>query len=1844
MTEQHRAIREQANEFYSPENVEATKRRNQAAMAIESQVEPPAPVVDNNGVFSSLEEAIKRKDTAGLGKFRLDPTARQGVSRAIGVDADGQEWIIGTIVEGEAPTSEDGSVSGAPAEEDPEEAQRLPVLDIKAPPLTPDMDILDMTKVIEDQALKVEKREQPPEPEPSLLRQVETTLNAPFSGLTRGVAKAGANALSFTGILEQEDVDQFFGQLDQISEMATEGVPAADALDATGEIAGNYIVPAAAAIGPLTAMGASPLLAAAISELGVGAIATSPNEGNVFNMIPEDSEAFGLVRDLLATSPDDPEWMNRSRNAVEAMVGLGIGEAAARGAIKAIDQSKRLVESSAFQSMLDQIDAADAQLKEKAKGGTMGAGVDPTDALALLKPLADAMRSGRKSDLMDVLRLRSEQMQLPPKDRVQPSGDEMFDTSPEAYERNLPEQIETEVPRTDTSGPMPKKDRTRPLIDKADEIAEVLARNARPHVGTNVQYFYHPGPIIDKAIELGIPRAQAENAVAEFMLLYAATSPRTQTLPNLLSAALVRAKNAAGIKFDDIVGPGKDMPGINEHGYPMIIQKKGEAGQTTDGTHRKLLEALERDGKIDYRTNPKPYTFAENLRGNLNGVTVDTHAIRAAINALNEVDPGSVPRQWFGTQASYDAYVKDPSILPSLLQKKPVQGGIDDSLASKAVAGQDYQVEYAVFSDIYRKVAEKLGVHPAEAQSLSWFANGKVTGLASAPKTVVELINDRIDVTAQLLGKTKEEVFEGFMLGRTPLLTAAGAMIGAGSFVAPDQAEANTPPEGIPADLLAEGDEVQVASLAGRLADMLKGSEDLTRKALPDADLKKLRNAVEMSGKIDADLLSEFNYNQWSDPKEIDMLFSELVDLGKDRASLYKAAPGKEARRQMQQTLDEIAVVEKEADAAFQAGRMSRQDYDAFMSDLRTQKADTARRLDESERKSRLSPEVQTAEDREWLAARLNMQPEDLADFGVGKPMNSIEITATKVMLEGMMKKFRKLHAKTVAAPTEENVVEMRRLAMVMAATLLKFKGAATEAGRTLNALRGVAKTPVAREQEISNLYKLADNGTTNEAFLAAVTDILQNPDDVALFRFMEKQRKVTTKDMMFEAWINSLLGSPQTHVVNIISNAMLNNLLVADRYGAALVGSVRRGIAGNAGTKQGAAGVTMDEAVQYHMAQFGAAWEAVQVFTRTLRSGQGTDVMQKITPEFQPAITAQNIREAWGLSPRVLRDGGIPARVVDGLGEYYFRGPSRLLQAADEAFKINAYRQEIYAQAVREIANNPQWTRAEAGRRFAEIITDPEINAPHIHIRAIDQARAATLTSPPGEIGQLAAKLRAKVPFAKVVLPFFGVINNIVKTTFAHLPIPSPTAIRTLRDPRVPAAEKDEILGRYAVGATLLAGFAGMASQGGFISGRMSDDPKTLQLLENQGRAQYSIFIPGGNAVANALGVPENGQWVSYERTAPVGAIIAIAADVGQALAYMDDPVERDNLALAAVAAVAPFLMDQSVMTGIRDVFDAIDPTFAAGEDRIERMGSFIGDLAATTPGMVAGPLAPGTPLSGAIARAVDPTRRSARPDKTEGPEMRVLQRMLRKIYSRTPGLSSTLPAYRNVWGEEVFYGSAGPDFFSPIWSQKAAWDWSRLSDIEGIPDRAADPNGSFYGMEVGEELTRSGYIKWLNVVGVDGELERLGMPLSRPGKNIQSEKLTEEQWQELVFLAGKGVTVSGDMIDIRAEDSTGRPLLAEFDRVPKSVRDLSAELGLQPGKSYTQKQMLDAIVRSPWYQNYLDGIDTEGGEGIDTKVEVLTAVHNFYNDLARKAARAKYLDLDGRLKRKQMEAEMLR
>lgn len=375
--------------------------------------------------------------------------------------------------------------------------------------------------------------------------------------------------------------------------------------------------------------------------------------------------------------------------------------------------------------------------------------------------------------LREAYNTRAAQMELKPKDRIQPdpSRQRYIDTD---YQTPSPVEfrdLSDNYPRNpDPSAALPKGDRARVLIDRRGEVAKRLTEKIvqSGQMGMDTRYFYHSdGPLYRAARKAGLDDAEAQKYVRDFADNFAATSPRTDVEMNTRNATSVMAKEASGIPHRQIVGPGSG--GISEAGYPMMTGK--------GGIHGILIDEVQSGRGINPATNTKPATFGGNMAGNRSGATVDTHAIRGVLQTLNEVDPGSVPADFIYPKFR-EQYRNDPSVLTPNM--------IDDTLASQMIGPKGSttkaQTEYPVFADIFHDVADNLGVSPAEAQSMAWFGLGGDTNLASAPKTVADVFDERLNVTAKALGIPTDEAARRVFRREIPLLGVSGlGLLGAGA-------------------------------------------------------------------------------------------------------------------------------------------------------------------------------------------------------------------------------------------------------------------------------------------------------------------------------------------------------------------------------------------------------------------------------------------------------------------------------------------------------------------------------------------------------------------------------------------------------------------------------------------------------------------------------------------------------------------------------------------------------------------------------------------------------------------------------------------------------------------------------------------------------------------------------------------------------------------------------------------------------------------------------------------------------------------------------------------------------
>ena len=496
-------------------------------------------------------------------------------------------------------------------------------------------------------------------------------------------------------------------------------------------------------------------------------------------------EAFSM-----APITGDIDALDEMKRDIEAQNYVGAGVGATVNAIpfmpKAVKRKAKAAITKAIKAAPEAVGKGIKYLTEDPMGALREAGgAIEEGAQALIRPGTKTAAKqagvldrptyslGKRGD--EVLAARAAQSDLPEAARVKPEGPTFFGDTPEAYQdpKYMPAQEATYVPRGGPGQPLPAKGRTQILVNEREKVAQALAERARPYLGTEAQFFYNTGPIRKKAMELGYSREEIDDWLNEFGKAYAATSPRTQTEQNLRNATLSMAKHKHGTPMTEPVVPYVDpetgQPFTSDKGYQMMLGPAAEG--RSQGIHRGLLSDVYNPGiGLDPNTNPKPFTFAQNTIGNLQGATVDTHAIRGVWDVMNQMQPGSIPDTLIKTEFR-KAYKADPT-------KFDPATWLKDKLESVKVGPKGrtvkMQTEYGPYADIYKRMGEILGVSPAEAQSMGWFGSGSRTGLGSEVKSIPTLLSDRIKVTSKLLGLPEEDVFRMLLHREIPLAQREG--------------------------------------------------------------------------------------------------------------------------------------------------------------------------------------------------------------------------------------------------------------------------------------------------------------------------------------------------------------------------------------------------------------------------------------------------------------------------------------------------------------------------------------------------------------------------------------------------------------------------------------------------------------------------------------------------------------------------------------------------------------------------------------------------------------------------------------------------------------------------------------------------------------------------------------------------------------------------------------------------------------------------------------------------------------------------------------------------------------
>ena len=546
--------------------------------------------------------------------------------------------------------------------------------------------------------------------------------------------------------------------------------------------------------------------------------------------------------------------------------------------------------------------------------------------------------------------------------------------------------------------------------------------------------------------------------------------------------------------------------------------------------------------------------------------------------------------------------------------------------------------------------------------------------------------------------------------------------------------------------------------------------------------------------------------------------------------------------------------------------------------------------------------------DQELAVANTKRLEKQLADLKAGKTTikNKREITLEEKRLKKEIKAIRKASPKKVRSDEELAEANIKRIQQ-----------------RIKNLKSG--KTPVKSKRELTELEESLR--TEERALLAEkrITEILSADDLQARqrLRFMELSLKARSRDILTEIYINGLLSSIKTSVVNFTGNS------------SATVSSIfERAYAG--ATNDSINGVTLGEAAQLtwsYVTSFGDFW---RTFFYAAKNGPSTNAIKN------DLITVHN----QSISGAILGIGGNVGKALDGVG-WAVNLPGRMLLSMDEAFKMIHYRAQINALSYRKARSilGDGASNSAIALKHSEIKNDV-LNHKDILAEAKDFSEINTFTNKLAEIDHFDVKTnttiqvdglsrsfkklidRDKSGILRVFIPFFQTPVNLLTYAGQRTPFIRNYSNKLQRELKgdLGLATKQLAEAKVATGNMMWATAMGMAMTGNYTGAPPVDYKLRIQQEEAMGGAfWYSRLTKDG--------------WKPYDRFDPLGIFLAGSANMtnmvrsiidltgqGNRDGYTAELMEAYNQTFAdAVVGTVRLVTDRHYLQGFGNLVDMI-------------------------------------------------------------------------------------------------------------------------------------------------------------------------------------------------------------------------------------------------------------------------------------------------------------------------------
>ena len=535
--------------------------------------------------------------------------------------------------------------------------------------------------------------------------------------------------------------------------------------------------------------------------------------------------------------------------------------------------------------------------------------------------------------------------------------------------------------------------------------------------------------------------------------------------------------------------------------------------------------------------------------------------------------------------------------------------------------------------------------------------------------------------------------------------------------------------------------------------------------------------------------------------------------------------------------------------------------------------------------------------------------------------------------------------------------------------------------------------------------------------------------------------------DALVEVYINCLLSSPVTHIVNVSGNALFQALKVVETLPASVVGAVRTKLLPGQNPNDR---VFMKEAFYKAHGIKMALKDAVLLSSKTfLTETPGID-STKIDVRNTRAIGNEgNVFEI----AKNLKNGHIASSAVDMLGVYY-RMSSRFLITEDEFFKVIAMRSATYSEAIRKhemvyndvlrLTGDVDEAKKQAGLEYDKALKNPDTT--------VIENYAKELTFTNDLDGILASGQQfTSTPLLKFFIPFYKTPVNIFTEVFDRtLPF---NAYRKIKNGT--GREKDEAIAKLISGWTIGYGFyslvSGDTNDDFYCVGSGPDDARVRKNWFNQNNQQYSCVMT----------MDDNSQRsFTFSRLDPVSPILAMASDLHYYIQNEPDQEKIQFMLKVFTLAVTDYADQHPMLQGGHEIFEILSPsTQMSSSARFDKAMSLIGEKAgqafvsaSPAPTFINKVYPSSSSFSAWLSRMDDPVKKSSKLPPGEAtnpitgesmglytelsPAVRGFYTALEKAKAKNPLWNKGLKPDLNMWGEEIEMtsGLTNWEYVSPI------------------------------------------------------------------------------------------------------------------------------------------------------------------------------------------------------------------